>query len=123
MPKTNRLVAATMIAAGFFATIPMAFAQERPVSQGGWAVVKPDGTLGRHLNAISVTRASAGVYDIAFNQPVRHCSYNATIRGDDSPVPGYIVVSSHGKKTVQVNTYALVTLLPTDFKFNVSVDC
>lgn len=123
MLRTTRLAAVTAIVAGVFVLSPMASAQESPVSQGGWAVVKPDGTLGKHLNAVSVTRASAGVYDITFNQPVRHCSYNATIRGDDSLVPGYIIVSSHGKKEIQVNTYAVLTALPADFKFNVSVDC
>jgi len=123
MQKTTRLFAATAIASAFFASAPMASAQQGPTSQGGWAVVKADGTLGKHVNATSVTRASAGVYDITFNQAVRHCSYNATIRGDDSLLPGYIVVSSHGKKEIQVNTFAAVALLPADFKFNVSVDC
>ncbi len=123
MPRINKFAAVAVIAGGFFACIPMVSAQQAPVSQGGWAVVKSDGTLGKHLNATGVTRVSVGVYDVTFNQPVKHCAYNATIRGDETLLPGYIIVSSHGKKEVQVNTYALVTLLPADFKFIVAVAC
>jgi hypothetical protein len=112
------------LAAGLLAAAPMAQAQERPVSLGGYAVVDADGTLGNHVNVLSVTHQSTGVYVVAFNQPVKKCAFNATIRGDQSSiVPGYIVASRDGKDAVQINTFLTLTLIPSDFKFNVTATC
>jgi hypothetical protein len=113
-----------MAAAVAIAPAPVALAQERPVSEGGYAVVNADGSLGHHLNVVGVTHEATGVYDVEFSQPIKRCAFNATIRGDaTSIVPGYIVASRHGKKGVQINTFLTLTLIPADFKFNVTATC
>ncbi|HVV64864.1 MAG TPA: hypothetical protein VHC42_05310 [Rhizomicrobium sp.] len=125
MSITRSLTLTLAIGAGLaMSAAPAALAQERPVSHGGYAVVNADGTLGHHLNVVGVTRESAGVYDVEFNQPIKRCAFNATIRGDAaSVVPGYIVASRHGKKDVRINTFLTLTLIPADFKFNVTATC
>lgn len=114
-------VAGALVAA--FASTGGAIAQ---TTTGGWAIVAPDGTLGHNLNVKAVNHKSAGVYLVKFNQSVTACSANATIAGAGkrSVIPGYIVVSHpKGDDLIKVNTFLTVTLLPSDFRFNLQVMC
>jgi hypothetical protein len=104
----------------------LASAQSRQASPGGWAVVAPDGTLGHNANVKSVDHTGTGVYLVKFNQDISGCAANATIagKGKKSVVPGYIVVShAHTTDVIKVNTFLTVTLLPADFRFDVTVMC
>jgi hypothetical protein len=92
-------------------------------SDGGFAVVNADGSLGGNKNLTSISHPSTGVYDLQFKQNVDLCAINGTIGGTTETVaPGYIVVQ-RAQNLVTVNTFATLTLLPMDYKFDVNVTC
>jgi hypothetical protein len=125
MAQTRHLAASLAGAALFLAWAQPASAQEGmpPATPGGWAVVNADGSLGAHMNVKNVTRVSKGVYHVDFNQRVGRCAATSTIGGSaKSIVPGFIVVQRH-RERVTVHTFAAVTLLPADFKFNLHLAC
>jgi hypothetical protein len=92
-------------------------------SDGGFAVVNADGSLGGNKNLTSISHPSAGVYDLQFKKNVDFCAINGTIGGTTQTLlPGYIVVQ-RAQNLVTVNTFATLTLTPTDYKFDVNVTC
>jgi len=125
MSHSHGKLAGYGIAAGLIiGSVGLALAQDAPVSSGGYAVVGANGKLRHNLNVTSVNHAGPGIYRIRFNQNVDRCAANATIRGEKrSTLPGYIVVSSFDDRTLQVNTFLTTTLLPADFRFDVTATC
>ena len=97
-----------------------------PVS-GGWAVVTADGRLGPNTNVVKVHHKNAGIYRVEFNNDVSRCATNVTLAAHDGKTitPGYVVVE-HNKTTpnqVRVFTFLSTTLVASDFKFNLLVNC
>lgn len=94
---------------------------------GGWAIVHADGTLGSRSNVTQVIHVGTGIYRVEFNQDVSHCAATATIaaHGGKTIVPGYIVAgrNSTAPNQVRVYTFESVTLVPTDYKFDVLASC
>ncbi|HWA92546.1 MAG TPA: hypothetical protein VG889_21120 [Rhizomicrobium sp.] len=120
----RRLVAATgiLLAAG-----TLTAAQAGAPTAGGWAIINSDGTLGANLNVTKVQHPKPGVYRITFNNDVAHCAANATIAaaGGNTIVPGYIVAGRTAlvPNQIRVHTWETVTLIPTDYKFDLLVTC
>ncbi len=125
--QTRTLAASLAIAAGLLTVhTTIASAQSQPqAANGGWAVIRSDGTLGRNSNVAKVEHVSTGVYMVTFSQDISDCAMTATLggKGKNSTLPGYIVVGKHGKGTARVGTFLGVTLLPADFNFNLVATC
>lgn len=106
---------------------PFTASQAGAPAPGGWAIIQADGTLGSNLNVTKVEHRKAGVYRITFNQDVSHCAANATIAaaGGKRIVPAYLVAGRvpDVPDQIRIFTFATVTLLPTDFKFDLAVSC
>jgi len=123
MMRTCSLAASIFAGAALMTLSTVVAAQESATTSGGWAVVKPDGRLGANHNVVRVNHRSPGVYQVKFNQPVKRCAATASIGGSAKTiVPGYIVVRRHAD-IVSVHTFAVVTLLPADFKFDLTLTC
>jgi hypothetical protein len=76
----------------------------------GWAVIDPDGTLARKLNAKSVLHVDTGIYAVSFNSNIRHCAYTATVGlsgSVGSSLPGYatVVALNEDTKGVYLKTF------------------
>jgi hypothetical protein len=118
MMRTCSLAALLVTGAALFAA--PAYAQATP---GGLAVVDSDGSLGANYNVLRVRHVKTGLYRVKFNQPTGTCAATATIGGDTkTTVPGYIVVR-RDQDVVGVHTFAAATLVPHDFKFNLTLLC
>jgi len=120
----RKIAVATLLA--MTAVMGVASAQELPkkAPEGGFAIVEANGAVDHKFNVRSITHPSVGVYDIVFDQSTKNCAPEGTIQGDPGfLLPGYIVVSKPSNKTVQVNTYATLPLLATDYKFALTVTC
>ncbi len=116
--QTCSLAALLITGAALFAA--PAYAQTTP---GGLAVVDSDGSLGANYNVLHVRHVRTGLYRVRFNQPTGSCAATATIGGDTkTTVPGYIVVR-RDQDVVGVHTFAAATLVPHDFKFNLTLAC
>jgi opacity protein-like surface antigen len=120
----RRLVAVVGIA---LAAGSLTAAQAGAPTAGGWAIVQSDGTLGANLNVTDVSRPKTGVYRITFNQDVSKCAANATIAaaGGKTIVPGYLVAGRNDNvpNQIRVYTFTTVTLLPANYKFDLTVSC
>ena len=119
----NKITVATLLAMA--AAISVASAQDPPKApEGGFVVVEANGAVDHKFNVRSVTHTGVGVYAIVFDQTNKPCAPQGTIQGDPGfLLPGYIVVSKPSNKIVQVNTYATLPLLPTDYKFSLTLTC
>jgi hypothetical protein len=94
------------------------------IARGKWHGFQKFFSARHEANVTTVRHKSAGVYHVVFSQDVNRCAANATIRGERKAVaPGYIMVSRFDDKTLRVNTFTAVTLLPADFRFDVVVSC
>jgi hypothetical protein len=121
--NTRRLAIAA--AAGLLASAAPSYAGAP--TPGGWAMIQADGTLAHHVNVTRVTHPRAGVYRITFNQNVQHCAATATIaaKGGKTIIPGYIVAghNHHEPDQIRIFTFETITLIPTDYKFDMVVTC
>lgn len=110
-----------------FAAASFTASQAGTPTPGGWAIVQSDGSLGFNQNVTDVGHPKTGVYRINFNQDVSHCAATATIaaKGGKTIIPGYIVVGRNGNvpNQLRVFTFATVTLIPSDYKFDVVAHC
>lgn len=91
------------------------------------AVVDPDGTLNRGLNAVSATHLTTGQYEVAFGSNVGECGYTATIGlsgASGSSDFGTVNVAKRGgnKKAVFVQTFDVNGTL-ADLGFHLIVQC
>jgi hypothetical protein len=125
MGKLSKILGATALALSLQAAVAVS-ADAKGGMTSGYAVVAPDGKLSRGKNVMAVKHISAGVYQVNFTDDTSKCAFAGTIAGDrDTLLPGYLVVSHTNapSKTVNVFTFATVTLLPADFRFHLLVSC
>lgn len=119
-----KIASALTIAAGL--TVIAQTAHAGAQITGGWAMVQPDGTVGKSLNVVNVKHTGTGVYVVKFSSDVKDCVPLATIAGSGkkSLIPGYVVVSgTRATDEIRVNTFLTATLLPADFRFNILASC
>jgi len=95
---------------------------------GGFGIVDSDGTLGANRNVVKVTHVATGIYRVQFNNDVSSCAANVTLAahtGRSNIVPGYVVAgrNENSPNQIRVYTFNSVTLVPTDFKFDVLASC
>jgi len=77
---------------------------------------------------VKVVHVNTGVYRVQFNNDVSSCAANVTLaahNGRNSVAPGYVVAGKNDSAPAQIRVYTFqaVTLVPTDFKFNVLASC
>jgi hypothetical protein len=122
----QKLAFTTLAITGLFAlTAGTGLAQNAPGKKttGGYAVINSDGSVEVQHNVTSVSHSNTGVYYVQMARKVDNCAATATIAGDSQTLaPGYVVIAKQGDM-INVNTYATVTLLPEDYKFDLIVDC
>ncbi len=90
-----------------------------------WAEVRGDGTLLRGSRVVSVTRTSAGVYNVRFNRNVTDCAYTATIGSNSGEPAGVIDTVLPANDTVRVITESNDGVPPSfqDRAFHLVVTC
>lgn len=120
----TRNILLSVSAVAMLAAVPTS-ADQLAGASGGFASVSYDGILRHGMNVAEVKHLGAGSYRVRFNNDISKCSAQATVKGRSkkSLFPAYIVVGAGHDHTVRVATFATVTLLPTDFPFNLTVTC
>jgi hypothetical protein len=119
MKTKYALFAATLVLAAGSAT-----ASQAPSAT---AVVDPDGTLNRGVNAVSATHLMTGQYEVVFGSNVSECGYTAAI-GLSGTVGssdfGTVNVAKRGgnKKAIFVQTFDVSGNL-ADLGFHLIVQC
>lgn len=113
-----------LLAAAVFLGTGSATASQGPSAS---AVVDPDGTLNRGLNAVSATHLATGQYEVAFGSNVSACGYTAAIGLSGtagSSAFGTVNVAKRGgnKKAIFVQTFDADNNL-ADLGFHVIVQC
>lgn len=126
--KVRSFYLASATAALLSITAMSASAQSNPpVSPtSGWAVVSARGDLLGGQNATAAKPEGKGHYEVDFSGPVNRCAYNATIGGDTKVSgPGSIVVAriKDVPNGLLVGIYNLVTLVPENNRFMLTVTC
>lgn len=121
----TRNILLSVSAVALLAAPTFASADQQAGAGGGFAAVGYDGTLRHGMNVTEVKHLGAGSYRVHFNNDISKCSAQATVKGRSkkSLVPAYIVVGAGHDNSVRVATFATVTLVPTDFPFNLTVTC